>query len=97
MSTPANVVAASIGTPTAATIGGPSTNAPTPSASGAPAPASSGGFGSGFLSWLNPFSGAVNFLPNAALVLAGIVLAIGALLISQKDTVVQVASAATKV
>jgi hypothetical protein len=97
VSTPASVVAAGVvGAPSANTVGGPSTVAPTPSASStpAPAPAASGG---GFLSWLNPFSGAVNFLPNAGLVLVGIVLAVGALLISQKETVVQVATTAAKV
>jgi hypothetical protein len=46
------------------------------------------------LSGLNPFSGLSKSLPNAALIAVGVVLAIGALLISQKETVVTVATKA---
>lgn len=49
------------------------------------------------LSSLNPFSGVSKALPNIALIAIGVVLAIGALLISQKQTVVQVASTAARV
>jgi hypothetical protein len=48
------------------------------------------------LSSLNPLSGISKSLPNIALIAIGVVLAIGALLISQKQTVVQVAATAAK-
>jgi len=52
--------------------------------------------GASFLSNLNPFSGNTAFLPNATLVVVGIVLALGALLISQKQTTITVASRAVE-
>lgn len=42
-------------------------------------------------------SGAVSNLPNYALVAVGAILALGALLISSKETVIQVASTAARV
>jgi hypothetical protein len=63
------------------------------SASGTSAPSGSGSSSSrGWLSWLfGGLTGVSDFLPNAGLVLLGVVLGVGALLISQKQTVVQVA------
>lgn len=48
----------------------------------------------GMLSKLNPFSGSIG---NYTMVAVGVVLMLGALLISQKETVVQVAATAAKV
>ena len=50
----------------------------------------------GLLDSLNPLSGLTSGLGNFALITVGVVLALGALLISQKETVVQVASTAAK-
>lgn len=49
-----------------------------------------------WLASLNPFTGE-SFLPNAALVVVGVVLALGALLISQKETIVKVGETAARV
>lgn len=45
---------------------------------------------------LNPFNGE-SFLPNATLVGVGVVLALGALLISQKETIIKVSETAARV
>lgn len=51
--------------------------------------------GGGVLGWLfGGLTGVTDFLPNAGLVLLGVVLGVGALLISQKETVVKVAAKA---
>jgi hypothetical protein len=52
---------------------------------------------SSWLSALNPFKGVSDFLPNAGLVIIGVVLAIAALVVSQKETVIQVAKTAAEV
>jgi hypothetical protein len=71
----------------------PAADAPNPMADEANALASpasaAGSLVSNLASSLNPFSGG-SFLPNAAIVLVGLVMMIGALLISQKQTIVQV-------
>lgn len=58
----------------------------------APAKSSSS---SGVLGWLfGGLTGVTDFLPNAGLVLLGVVLGVGALLVSQKQTIVKVAAKA---
>jgi hypothetical protein len=51
---------------------------------------------SGLLTSLNPLSSLSSGLGNFALIAVGVVLALGALLISQKETVVQVATKAAE-
>lgn len=52
---------------------------------------------SGWLSALNPLSKIQATLPNIGLVVVGVILAIAALVVSQKETVIQVAKTAAEV
>jgi hypothetical protein len=74
------------------------TNTTQPTSSATPATGTSNpqSWVSGLLDSLNPLSGLTSGLGNIALIAVGVVLALGALLISQKETVVQVASTAAK-
>jgi hypothetical protein len=92
MSTPASEVGAAVAQPAA-----PTTSA-APAAVTSPAPATTAGLLGQLFSSINPLSNTSEpFLPNALLVVIGAVLAVGALLISQKQTVIQVASTAAEV
>lgn len=89
----------------ASEVGNIGTAEPTATATPATATANPSGWTSGLsaipsfgsmLGRLNPFSGSTSFLPNAALVAVGIALALGALLIANKETVIQAAGTAVE-
>jgi hypothetical protein len=91
VSVPADQVG-SVGSASPTSVATPATGTANPPTT---APASSSWW-TKIIDAINPLSGATAALPNVGLIAVGAILIVGALLISQKQTVIQVASTAAK-